>query len=263
LRLFAKDQPRDQTEAAMSGVLAGKAAVVTGASRGIGAAIARRLAKDGCAVAITYSASPDKADAVMREIEAVGGQAVALAADASDAAAVVAAIDAAAERFGRLDILVNNAGMGVAATLEDIQLADYDHCFAVNVRGVFVAMQAAARRMERGGRIITIGSINGDHIPFAGGAVYAATKAAVAGLTRGVARDLGPRGVTVNVIQPGPVDTDMNPADGPWAAAAKAAMALGEYGAPDDIAALVAFIASPEARFITGASLNIDGGYSA
>ena len=247
----------------MGGLLAGKAALVTGASRGIGAAIAQRLARDGCAVALTYSASADKAEAVVREIEAAGGRAMALAADASDAAAVVAAIDTAAQRFGRLDILVNNAGMGIAATIDEIKLADYDHTFAVNVRGVFVAMQAAARHMERGGRIITIGSINGDRIPFAGGAVYAATKAAVAGLTRGVARDLGPRGITVNVIQPGPVDTDMNPADGPWASAAKAAMALGEYGAPDDVAALTAFIASPEARFITGASLNIDGGYSA
>jgi 3-oxoacyl-[acyl-carrier protein] reductase len=263
LRRIAKDQRRDQTEAVMDGRLAGKAALVTGASRGIGAAIARRLARDGCAVAITYSASPEKAQAVAEAIAADGGVAMAIAADASDAAAVVAAVDAAAARFGRLDILVNNAGMGVAATLEDIQLADYDRCFAVNVRGVFVAMQAAARHMQRGGRIITIGSINGDHIPFAGGAVYAATKAAVAGLTRGVARDLGPRGITVNVIQPGPVDTDMNPADGPWAGAAKAAMALGEYGEPDDIASLVAFIASPEARFITGASLNIDGGYNA
>jgi 3-oxoacyl-[acyl-carrier protein] reductase len=245
------------------GALTGKAALVTGASRGIGAAIARRLARDGCAVAISYAASPDRAKAVVDEILAAGGQAAAFAADAGDAPAVVAAVDAAAERFGRLDILVNNAGMGVAASLEAIELADYDRCFAVNVRGVFVAIKAAARHMQRGGRIITIGSINADHIPFAGGAVYAATKAAVAGLTRGVARDLGPRGITVNVIQPGPVDTDMNPADGPWAAAAKAAMALGEYGAPDDIAALVAFVASPQARFITGASLNIDGGYTA
>jgi 3-oxoacyl-[acyl-carrier protein] reductase len=245
------------------GALTGKAALVTGASRGIGAAIARRLARDGCAVAISYAASPDRAKAVVDEIRAGGGPAAACPADAGDAPAVVAAVDAAAERFGRLDILVNNAGMGVAASLEAIELADYDRCFAVNVRGVFVAIKAAARHMQRGGRIITIGSINADHIPFAGGAVYAATKAAVAGLTRGVARDLGPRGITVNVIQPGPVDTDMNPADGPWAAAAKAAMALGEYGAPDDIAALVAFVASPQARFITGASLNIDGGYTA
>jgi 3-oxoacyl-[acyl-carrier protein] reductase len=153
--------------------------------------------------------------------------------------------------------------MGVAASLEDIRIEDYDRCFAVNVRAVFVAIQAAARHMQAGGRIITIGSVNADHIPFAGGAVYAATKAAVAGLTRGVARDLGPRGITVNLIQPGPVDTDMNPADGPWAAAAKAMMALGHYGAPDDVAALAAFLAGPEARFITGASLNVDGGYTA
>jgi 3-oxoacyl-[acyl-carrier protein] reductase len=144
-----------------------------------------------------------------------------------------------------------------------MSLADYDRCFAVNVRGVFVAIQTAARHMTSGGRIITIGSINGDHVPFAGGAVYAATKAAVAGLTRGAARDLGPRDITVNVVQPGPVDTDMNPANGPWSAAGRAATALGRYGEAQDVAALVAFLAGPESGFITGASLNIDGGFCA
>jgi 3-oxoacyl-[acyl-carrier protein] reductase len=247
----------------MSDTFKGKAALVTGGSRGIGAEIARRLARDGCAVAITYSASPDKARAVVEEIVAAGGQAIAINADAADDKAVVEAVDAAAARFGRLDILVNNAGIGFPGTIEDHSLADFDRCFAVNVRAVFVGMQAAARHMERGGRIITIGSINGDVAPASGMAVYAATKAAVAGLTRGVARDLAPRGITVNVIQPGPIDTDMNPADGPWSAAAKAATALGEYGEAGDVAALVAFVASPEARFITGATLNIDGGFTA
>jgi 3-oxoacyl-[acyl-carrier protein] reductase len=244
-------------------MLAGRAALVTGASRGIGAAIARRLARDGASIVITYSGSAQKAESVVEAIVSSGGQAMAIQADSADEDAVAGAVAATADRYGRLDILVNNAGMGVAATIEDARLEDFDRCFAVNVRGVFVAMQAAARRMERGGRIITIGSINADHIPFTGGAVYAAAKAAIAGLTRGVARDLGPRGITVNVIQPGPIDTDMNPADGPWAAASKAAMALGEFGDPDDVASLVAFIASPEAAFITGATLNIDGGYTA
>lgn len=243
--------------------LAGKVAVVTGGSRGIGAGVARRLAAEGASVVVTYHASPDKAAKVVAEIAEAGGVAQAIQADSADASAVAAAIDAAVDRFGRLDILVNNAGMGVVGGIEEAALADYDQCFNVNVRAVFVAMQAAARHMRTGGRIITIGSVNGDRIPFAGGAVYAATKAAVAGLTRGVARDLGPRGVTVNVIQPGPIDTDMNPADGPWAGAAKAMLATGAFGAVEDVAAMAAFLASDEARFITGATFNVDGGYNA
>jgi 3-oxoacyl-[acyl-carrier protein] reductase len=243
--------------------LTDKVAVVTGGSRGIGAGIARRLAADGASVLLTYHASPDPAAKVVAAITAAGGTAHAVQADAADADAVAAAVDAAAARFGRLDILVNNAGMGVVGGIGDAALADYDHCFAVNVRAVFVAMQAAARHMGPGGRIITIGSVNGDRIPFAGGAVYAATKAAVAGLTRGVARDLGPRGITVNVVQPGPIDTDMNPEDGPWAGAARAMLATGAYGTAADVAAMVAFLASDEARYITGAALNVDGGYNA
>jgi 3-oxoacyl-[acyl-carrier protein] reductase len=166
-------------------------------------------------------------------------------------------------RFGRLDILVNNAGTGVPASIEDVAMADFEACVAVNFTAVFVAMQEAARRMTAGGRIITIGSVNGDRIPFQGGAIYAATKAAVAGLSRGAARDLGPRGITVNVVQPGPTDTEMNPADGPWADAGRAATALGRYGEPADVASLVAFLASDEAAFITGATLDVDGGYNA
>jgi 3-oxoacyl-[acyl-carrier protein] reductase len=247
----------------MESGLAGKIALVTGGARGIGAAIARRPATDGVAVAITYSASADKATRLVDEIVAGGGRAIAIQADATDSDAVSRAVAQTASHFGALDILVNNAGMGVAAAIEDVRLEDFDKCFAVNVRAVFVAMQAAGRRMGRGGRIITIGSVNGDRIPFGGAAVYAATKAAVAGLTRGAARDLGPRGITVNVIQPGPIDTDMNPANGPYAAASKAAMALENYGEPMDVANLVAFIASPQAAFITGATLNVDGGYNA
>ncbi|HWA61295.1 MAG TPA: SDR family oxidoreductase [Caulobacteraceae bacterium] len=247
----------------MAKALDGKVALVTGGARGIGAGIVRRLAADGASVALTYAASADRAAALAAEIEAAGGRALALAADAADAEAVRRAVEQTAERFGRLDILVNNAGMGVAATIDQVRLEDFDACVAVNLRAVFVAMQAAAKLMEAGGRIVTIGSVNGDRIPFQGGAIYAATKAAVTGLTRGAARDLGPRGITVNVVQPGPVDTDMNPADGPWADAGRAQTALGRFGDVRDVAALVAFLASDEAAFITGASLNVDGGYNA
>ena len=245
------------------GRLTGKAALVTGGSRGIGAAIARRLAADGASVLLTWQASADRAAEVVAGITAAGGIAEALQADSGDAAAVTRAVEATAARFGRLDILVNNAGMGVAGAIGEARLTDYDRCFDVNVRAVFVAMQAAARLMPAGGRIITIGSVNADRIPFAGGAVYAATKAAVAGLTRGAARDLGPRGITVNLVQPGPIDTDMNPADGPWAGAARALLATGAYGQGTDVAALVAFLCGEEAGYITGATLNVDGGYTA
>lgn len=243
--------------------LSGKTALVTGGGRGIGAAIAQRLAADGAAVALTYSASADGARDLAARIVADGGRAIAIQADAADATAVERAVTETARQLGGLHILVNNAGMGIPDLIEDVRLEDFDRCFDINVRAVFVAMQAAARIMPRGGRIITIGSVNGDRIPFSGGAIYAATKAAVAGLTRGAARDLGPRGITVNVIQPGPIDTDMNPADGPWAGAAKAALAMGEFGQPRDVAAMVAFLASAQAGFITGAALNVDGGYNA
>ncbi len=247
----------------MTGPLFGKAALVTGASRGIGAAIARRLAADGAKVAITYFSSPERAAAVVAGIVAAGGEAIALRADAADDEAVRAAVGEAARRFGRLNILVNNAGTGTAASIEDLPMAEFERVVAVNFRSVFVAMQAAARQMTEGGRIITIGSVNGDRVPFVHGAIYAATKAAVGGLTRGAARDLGPRGITVNLVQPGPIDTDMNPADGPWAAAGRAATALGRFGDVADVAGLVAYLARDEAGFITGASLNIDGGYNA
>ncbi len=247
----------------MSRSLEGKVALVTGGARGIGAAIVRRLAADGARVAFTYSASVEAARALAAEIGEAGGTALAIAADSADAAAVVAAVDATVSAFGGLDILVNNAGIGVVANVADARIEDYDRTFAVNVRAVFVAMQAAARHMRPGGRIITIGSVNAERIPFAGGAIYAATKAAVAGMSRGAARDFGPLGITVNVVQPGPIDTDMNPADGPWASAAKAMLVSGAYGQGADVAALVAFVAGPESQFITGACLNVDGGYLA
>ncbi|HTJ64044.1 MAG TPA: SDR family oxidoreductase [Alphaproteobacteria bacterium] len=243
--------------------LSGKTALVTGGGKGIGAGIARRLAAEGVSVAITYSASGGKARDLVSEIQANGGAAMAIQADAADADAVIAAIAQTIVAFGKLDILVNNAGMGVSALIDEMPLEDYDRCFAVNVRAMFVAIKEAARHMGQGGRIINIGSVNGDRIPFQYGAIYAATKAAVGGLTRGAARDLGNRGITVNVVQPGPIDTDMNPADGPYAASGLVASAVGHYGQPQDIAAMVAFLASSEAGYITGASFNVDGGYNA
>ncbi|MEZ0385686.1 MAG: 3-oxoacyl-ACP reductase family protein, partial [Verrucomicrobium sp.] len=195
--------------------LANKVALVTGGSRGIGEAIARRLAADGAAVAITYTSAKEKAEAVVKAIEAQGGKAIAIKADSGDAAAVKSAVAETVSTLGGLDILVNNAGVAIMAPLEEFKLEDFDRTMAVNVRGVFVASQEASRHMKEGGRIIIIGSTNADRMPFAGGGVYAMSKAAVAGLTKGLARDLGPRGITVTNVQPGPVNTDMNPEDGP------------------------------------------------
>jgi 3-oxoacyl-[acyl-carrier protein] reductase len=247
----------------MARTLDGKVALVTGGSRGIGAAIAKRLAREGAAVAITFSSSKPKADEVVRQIETSGGRAVAIKADSADARAVKEAVGETVKRLGRLDVLVNNAGVAVIGPLEKFSLEDFDRMLAINVRAVFIAAQEAARVMGDGGRIITIGSINADRIPFAGGAAYGMTKAAVAGLTRGLARDLGPRGITVNNVQPGPVDTELNPADGPFSATLKGFMALPRYGKAEEIAAMVAYLAGPEAAFVTGASLTIDGGFGA
>ncbi len=247
----------------MTKKLAGKVALITGGSRGIGAAIARRLARDGAAVAITYASAQQKADEVARAIESAGGRAMAIRADSGDASAVKNAVAETVRTLGRLDVLVNNAGIAVVAPLDQFSLDDFDRMVAVNVRAVFVAVQEASRHMSEGGRIITIGSVNADRIPFPGGGVYAMTKAAVAGLTRGLARDLGPRGITINNVQPGPIDTDMNPADGPLAEAMKGWTALARYGRGEEIADMVAYLAGPEAGFVTGASLTIDGGYAA
>ena len=247
----------------MTKKLAGKVALITGGSRGIGAAIARRLAREGAAVAITYTSAQQKADEVARAIESAGGRAVAIRADSGDAAAVKNAVAETVRTLGGLDVLVNNAGIAVVAPLDQFSLDDFDRMVTVNVRAVFVAVQEASRHMSEGGRIITIGSVNADRIPFPGGAVYAMTKAAVAGLSRGLARDLGPRGITINNVQPGPIDTDMNPADGPLAEAMKGWTALARYGRGEEIAGMVAYLAGPEAGFVTGASLTIDGGYAA
>jgi 3-oxoacyl-[acyl-carrier protein] reductase len=247
----------------MKKALTDKVAFVTGGSRGIGAAIAKRLAQDGAAVAITYNNAQQQADEVVRAIEAEGGRALAIRADSGDGEAVKSAVAETVGTFGRLDVLVNNAGIAMIAPLDKFSLDDFDHMVAVNVRGVFAAVLEASRHMGKGGRIITIGSVNADRMPFAGGSLYAMTKAAVAGLTRGLARDLASRGITVNNIQPGPIETDMNPAEGPFAESMKSMIALGRYGQGSEIAGMVAYLASSEAAFVTGASLTIDGGFAA
>lgn len=243
--------------------LAGKVAFVTGGARGIGAAIAQRLAADGAAVALTYTRSEAEAGAVVMAIETAGGRALALRADSADDAALEAAIERTVAVYGRLDILVNSAGVLALGSIEDFDLAGLDRTLAVNVRAVVVASRIAARHLGAGGRIVTIGSTNAERMPFAGGAVYAMSKSAIVGLTRGLARDLGARGITVNNVQPGPVDTEMNPADGAMAAALLPLLATGRYGRVEEIAAFVAFLAGPEAGYITGASLTIDGGFAA
>jgi 3-oxoacyl-[acyl-carrier protein] reductase len=244
----------------MTKPLSGKSVLVTGGARGIGAATVRRLAKDGAAVAFTYAASDEKAAALVAEIKAEGGEGVAIKADSADPGAVRRAVAETASRFGRLDILVNNAGILLRGPVDDFSLADFDRMLAVNVRAVFVAVQAALAHMGDGGRIITIGSVTADRSGFPGTSVYSMTKAAVAGLTRGLARDLGPRGITVNTVQPGPTGTDMNP-DENVRAMLRPMMALGRIGKDSEIASLVAYLAGPEASFVTGAALTIDGGY--
>ncbi len=251
------------TSTSTSKPLAGKVAFIHGGSRGIGAASARRLAREGAAVAIGYASSAIAAEALAEEIQAAGGRAIAIKADATDAQALAAAIDGVAERFGRLDILVNSAGVLHVAPTEEFSLADFDRTLAVNVRSVFVASQAAARHMREGGRIINIGSTNAQRMPFAGGAAYAMSKSALIGLVKGMARDLGPRGITVNNVAPGPVDTDMNPADTDFGAGLHGLMAVPRHAKADEIAAMVAYLAGPEAGFVTGADLLIDGGFAA
>jgi 3-oxoacyl-[acyl-carrier protein] reductase len=243
--------------------LAGKVALVTGGSRGIGEAIARRLASDGADVALTYARSADRAQAVAAGIEALGRRALAIPADNGDPGAVEEAVNRTIAALGRLDILVNNAGIFRAATLDALTLADFDEMIAVNLRAVFVASKAAAGRMGEGGRIISIGSNLAERLWEPGISLYALSKAGLIGLTRGMARDLGPRGITVNVVNPGSTDTDMNPAAGEHASAQRSRMAMPRFGEPDDIAGLVAWLAGPEGRFVTGSVLTIDGGANA
>jgi 3-oxoacyl-[acyl-carrier protein] reductase len=243
--------------------LSGKSALITGASRGIGAAIAKRLAKDGADVAITYSSSPERAQQVCEEITKEGGKALAIKADAADQSAVRAAVRQAAEAFGKIDILVNNAGILALGSIANFPADDFERALSVNVRSVFSAIQEALKHMPDGGRIITIGSVNSERMPFEGGSVYALTKGAVASFTKGLARDLGARKITVNNIQPGPVDTESNPASGSFANTMLGLMALKRYGRADEIAAMTAYLAGPEAGYVTGASLLIDGGFAA
>jgi len=240
-----------------------KVALVTGGARGIGAAIVKRLARDGAAVAFTYVSSPDKANDLAATINAGGGKALAIRADSADAAAVQAAVQQTVEHFGGLDILVTNAGILNLAPIEDYPLEEFDRMVATNVRGTFVAMQAAARVMKEGGRIVTIGSIASIRVAFPTSSVYSMTKGAVAALVRGAAIDLAPRGITVNNVQPGPTETDMNPADGPHAAALQTMIPARRFGKAEEAAGMVAYLVSAEAGFVTGASFTVDGGYTA
>jgi 3-oxoacyl-[acyl-carrier protein] reductase len=243
--------------------LANKTAIVTGASRGIGAAIAKRLAADGARVAITYSKGAEAAASVVKEIENAGGKAIALKADATDANAVADAVAQTVKAFGGLDILVNNAGTAIPKPFEETTLEEMDHVININLRGVFIATKAALKHLSNGGRIISIGSCVGERMGTPGLVAYAATKGAVKMFTQGLAREVGDRGITVNNIQPGPIDTELNPAAGDWATPQIANTALKRYGHVEDVAAMVAFIAGPDASYITGANLTVDGGTNA
>jgi 3-oxoacyl-[acyl-carrier protein] reductase len=247
----------------MSKKLEGKIALITGGSRGIGAAIAKRLASDGANVAITYTKGSEAAASVVKEIEGTGGKAIAIQADATDAAAVNAAVEKTVATFGRLDILVNNAGTAIPKTFEESTLEELDRVIDLNIRGIFIATHAALRQMKSGARIIMIGSCVGERCMTPGLVPYSATKGAVKMFAQALSREVGSRGITVNNVQPGPIDTDLNPAAGDWAAPQKAATALGRYGTVNEVAALVAFVASPEASYITGANLTVDGGTNA
>jgi 3-oxoacyl-[acyl-carrier protein] reductase len=243
--------------------LSGKTALITGASRGIGAAIAKRLAADGANVAITYSKGADAAAKVVNDIERAGGKAMAIQADATDANAVTEAVGKIVAAFGGLDVLVNNAGTAIPKPFEETTLEEFDRVIDINLRGVFIATQAALRHMRDGGRIISIGSCVGERMMTPGLVAYSATKGAVKMFTQGLSREVAARGITVNNIQPGPIDTDLNPAAGDWAAPQIALTALKRYGHVNEIAAMVAFVAGPEAGYITGASLTVDGGTNA
>src|SRR5438445_2680922 len=247
----------------MSKHLEGKIALITGGSRGIGAAIAKRLGAEGANVAITYTKGADAAAAVVKEIERGGRKAIAIQADATDADAVEAAVEKTVATFSRLDVLVNNAGTAVPKTFEETTLEEMDRMIDINVRGTLAATQAALKHMKSGGRIIMIGSAVGERVLVPGLVAYSATKGAVKMFTQGLSREVASRGITVNNVQPGPIDTDLNPAAGDWAVPQKAATALDRYGHVDEVAALVAFVAGPESSYMTGANRTVDGGVNA
>ncbi|WP_393072474.1 SDR family NAD(P)-dependent oxidoreductase [Streptomyces sp. LN704] len=247
----------------MTAMLDGKVAIVTGGSRGIGEAVALRPAEDGADVALTYRDSADRAAAVAGRIRSMGRRAEAVRADSADPTAVREAVDRVAAEFGRLDIVVNNAGIGVLGAVEDLSLEDIDRVLHINVRAPFVASQAAVRYMAGGGRIINIGSCMAERVAFPGGSLYATSKTALTGLTRSLARELGPRGITANLVHPGPTETDMNPSGGPDADMRRDLTALGHYGQPSDVAATVAHLAGDAGRYVTGATIAVDVGFAA
>jgi 3-oxoacyl-[acyl-carrier protein] reductase len=240
-----------------------KVVLVTGGSRGIGAAIATRLAADGASVAITYAKDAGAASGVVKAIEAAGGKAFATQAEAADTEAIKAAVEKTIATFGQLDVLVNNAGVAIPKPFEETTLEEMDRMININFRGTMIATQAALKHMKSGGRIIMIGSCVGERVLTPGLTAYSATKGAVKMFTQGLSREVGGRGITVNNIQPGPIDTDLNPASGDWATPQKAVTALGRYGQVNEVAALVSFVAGPESSYITGANLTVDGGTNA
>ncbi|MFF4624055.1 SDR family NAD(P)-dependent oxidoreductase [Nonomuraea jabiensis] len=243
--------------------MARKVALVTGGSRGIGAAVVRRLAGDGFDVALTYRSAGDRAAAIVKEAEAAGARALGLRAEAADAGALVAAVERTVRELGRLDVLVSNAGIAPYGALEEVTLEEVDRVLAVHARAAFVLAQAAARHMRDGGRIVLIGSSLAERVPYPGWTAYAMSKSALTGLAKGLARDLGPRGITANVVHPGSTDTEMNPADGPDADEERRHTALGRYCSPGDIAATVAHLAGDGGRAITGAAISVDAGVTA
>ncbi|WP_328928530.1 SDR family oxidoreductase [Streptomyces sp. NBC_00190] len=245
----------------MSG--SGYVALVTGGSRGIGAASALRLAQDGLDVAVSYVNDARAAAEVVGKVEALGRRGLAVRADAGDGAQAVSAVEEAVRAFGRIDVLVNNAGVGVLGPLDGLGPAEVDRVLSVNVRGAFLVARAAAGHMGSGGRIITVGSCITQRVPGPGGTLYAMSKSALTGLTKALARELGGRGITANLVHPGPVDTDMNPADGPGAEQQAAMTALGRFGTPQEVAAMVSFLAGPDSAYVTGAEFAVDGGYAA